>query len=575
MTFKKLMLLLALTTPCHLPALASSASASAASTSAMDIDGRAEERAADQKRAYAVSTQQRPDLFAILDRHHIHNKFCCGLLPPDVWHSKYTFPNNVQPGQCIFYHLDSFLDEPCPFLAPNFALKISAEGLCQEFKVALQNGADPNQRNAAGTPILSAISQVLIPELKELLIKSGADINLPDNKGNTPLFYMLTLDLYDDPYNRSMHDFSSVAKSLRDQGMIVFNPDAYELRPAALLFLIASGANIHHKNKSGSTIFKHLMTNDTISSNSAEDLEFLINHGAEFPIDDTHEELLKKALLMACERSFVEDDSGRADFGIITMLTSYGLGRTHASVEEDAQRLTKKLFDAVPGCFCHAGECDQDRGLCDRYGIQEDILKAASEGLTLYQQRLAIQHKILDRAVTQLGLNNKLTPASSEGAPSVVGIINEYAGVFLPLEKEGSHEDNSWQDLLKDDHVHAMEAQMEIQTAASSAASSSASATSQATSAAGVAAMQVDEDPNDDVRGLPKRTKRKAPESSAQSFAAGSSASASASAMDVDEGKMKSSASASASAASSAASSANAAEEADNEGPASKKLRTE
>jgi ankyrin repeat protein len=608
---KQLCTLLTLLSALQLSAASSSASVStSASASAMDIDDRADERAADQKRAYAAaSAHQRPDLFAILERYHIHNKFCTNqspLTPPgdafgDAWKTKDTFPDRVEPGLCIFDKLHTYLDEPCSFPTSYFGLKTNAEGLCREFAIALQNGADPNQKNAAGTPILSAISQVLIPELKELLIKSGADINLPDNESNTPLFYMLTLDLDDAEHLYSKSDFDSVVTSLRKQGMAVFNPTAYNLRPAALRFLIASGANVHHTNSSGSTIFGHLMTSNSIYQNTVDDIEFLINHGAETPTDDTHEKLLKNALFMICERDFFENSSDSADFDLIKILISYGIGSTGASLEEDEKRLTKILFEKIPDCLCDAGTCNKDdgAGLCDRDTIEADISMAVKEGLKLYRQRLGIQYKLLDRAVRQLGLGNKLIPTSSshtkQGAPSIVETINEYTGVFLPLEKEGSHEDTSWQDFVKDDHVHAMEAQMKAQTAASSAASASASAASSSASsasatnrvrapassaasqtppAAGAAAMQVDEDPNDDVRGLPKCTKRKAPEANAPLSAASSSANTSASAMDIDEGEMKSSASSSASAASSSASAANATEETGNEGPATKKPRT-
>lgn len=57
MTFKKLMLLLVVVTPYHLPVLASNASASA-SASAMDID-RADERAADQKRQSCLDQERK------------------------------------------------------------------------------------------------------------------------------------------------------------------------------------------------------------------------------------------------------------------------------------------------------------------------------------------------------------------------------------------------------------------------------------------------------------------------------------------------------------------------------------
>jgi hypothetical protein len=584
---KQLCTLLTLLSALQLSAASSSASASASASA----DDRSDERAADQKRAYAAaSAQQRPDLFAILDRHHIHNRYCQSLWEESE-EAGDSCPKRVEPNTCMFYQLDNTcLDDNSDYL-PRFsktdiALKIKPADLCEEFRVALENGADPNQRNAAGTPILSATSQIYIPELRELLIKYGANVNLPDKESYTPLFYMLVMSAKEEFGSNTDYQFESAAMKLVKAGFHVFHPGAryhnditgYHYEPAYLLRLPAlrplmnTGVNANHTNNDGLTVFQLLMSHDSMTLNTVNDIEFLINLGADTPSDDTHDKILMKALSRVYENSFSENGADYADFDFIRMLTSYGIGSTGVSVEEDAKRLTKMLFDATP--IDNDCNCGGSYGLCNQDAIQEGISKAVSEGLKLYRQRLAIQHKILDRAVTQLGLNNKLTPASSEGAPSVVGIINEYAGVFLPLEKEGSHEDNSWQDFLKDDHVREMEAQMEIQTAASSAASSSASATSQAASAAGVAAMQVDEDPNDDVRGLPKRTKRKAPESSAQSSVDSSSASASAPAMDVDEGDIKSSASASASAASSSASSVSATKEAGNEGPASKKLRT-
>jgi hypothetical protein len=219
--------------------------------------------------------------------------------------------------------------------------------------------------------------------------------------------------------------------------------------------------------------------------------------------------------------------------------------------------------------------------------------------------RKALEQHI-DRLILEMNIRITKQMNAQTAASSAAGQTHPAAGAALSTASfataiDRQHEDILLQGLLKDDWEFEYEEKLKAQTAAPSATSSSArafpapmnidegdkkssangsasatnataqtaasSAASQAPSAAGAAVMQVDEDPNDDVRGLPKRTKRKAPESSAQSSAASSSASASASAMDVDEGDIKSSASASASAAS-------AAEGANGDEPPAKKPRT-
>jgi len=63
-----------------------------------------------------------------------------------------------------------------------------------KIKMLLANGADPNTKNNAGMGCLGVSALIGFPDLVDLFIEHGADVNMRDNNGNTPL--ILTAFIY-------------------------------------------------------------------------------------------------------------------------------------------------------------------------------------------------------------------------------------------------------------------------------------------------------------------------------------------------------------------------------------------
>jgi ankyrin repeat protein len=86
------------------------------------------------------------------------------------------------------------------FVVGNNIINQVIEGDINKIKTLINNGVDLNVVSKLGkTPLILAIDQEK-PEIAELLIKSGADVNLAETKfGITPLFYAInTIDWIDD-----------------------------------------------------------------------------------------------------------------------------------------------------------------------------------------------------------------------------------------------------------------------------------------------------------------------------------------------------------------------------------------
>jgi ankyrin repeat protein len=104
------------------------------------------------------------------------------------------------------------------FVVGNNIINKVIEGDINKIKTLINNGVDLNVVSKLGkTPLILAIDQEK-PEIAELLIKSGADVNLAETKfGITPLFYAInTIDWIDDTSMYS--NYLSLIKTLIKYG---------------------------------------------------------------------------------------------------------------------------------------------------------------------------------------------------------------------------------------------------------------------------------------------------------------------------------------------------------------------
>lgn len=145
-------------------------------------------------------------------------------------------------------------------------------------EVLLRYGVTPDHKNFRGqTPLHFAARRA--PEILKLLLDAGADVNIKDIKGQTPVFNAI-----DDQTKDNLQLFYKRGASIKEKDLSGRTPLFYSIQGCSLStasMLLKMGADINRQDNHGATPL-HIAAGTGILSN----VEFLVKKGAQVNIKD-------------------------------------------------------------------------------------------------------------------------------------------------------------------------------------------------------------------------------------------------------------------------------------------------
>ena len=159
--------------------------------------------------------------------------------------------------------------------------KFVAENLLKTTEILLQNGAEVNHTENGTTPLILAVDEQTPPEMIDLLIKYGADVNMQDMRGNTPLMRAIRMQ---NPVHTAqlLEHGADVAADAGEQISLLCYALKYGALTETIQYLLDLGAEVQPADQSENIPLICAATHP----NKPKVIELLLAHGADVNATD-------------------------------------------------------------------------------------------------------------------------------------------------------------------------------------------------------------------------------------------------------------------------------------------------